>query len=104
VIRAQGAGGLDGAVLGPEAFCLRWLDPAADDRLLVVNLGADLDLPSSPEPLLAPPVDRAWATIWSSEDPRYGGGGTPALESERGLHVLGHAALLLAPRPRTFDA
>jgi len=36
------AGGVDGAVLGPEAFVLRFFSPAEGDRLLVVNLGADL--------------------------------------------------------------
>jgi len=43
----------------------------ADDRLLIVNLGRDLNLTPAPEPLLAPPeteVDRDW----TSEDPRYG--------------------------------
>ncbi len=97
VIAAQGAHGVDGAVLAPEAFCLRLLSPDGRDRLLLVNLGPDLDSPSIAEPLLAPPDRAGWATLWSSEDPRYGGGGTPAFEDARGLHLLGHAALLLAP-------
>jgi maltooligosyltrehalose trehalohydrolase len=46
-----------------------------------------------------------WETIWSSEDPRYGGGGTPAVESEeRGWHFPGHCAVVLAPRARSEDA
>jgi maltooligosyltrehalose trehalohydrolase len=97
VLRRQGADGLDGAVLAPEALCLRWSAPADDDRLLVVNLGPDLDLSSTAEPLIAPPDGNGWRVLWSSEDPRYGGGGTAALDDERGIRVAGHAALLLAP-------
>jgi maltooligosyltrehalose trehalohydrolase len=99
VIRTQAAGGvnLDGAVLGPEAFLLRYLAPhEADDRLLLINLGADLPLRPAPEPLLAPPEGHRWKTIWSSDDPRYGGEGTPAFESELDApRLLGMAALLL---------
>ena len=102
--RAQRAGGVDGAVLGPEAFVLRVFHEERD-RLLVVNLGRDLALAHAPEPLLAPPEDARWETAWSSEDPRYGGGGTPAIESEeRGWHIPGHCAVALAPRSRSEDA
>ena len=47
---------VDGAVLGPEAFVLRFFGENGSDRLLLVNLGRDLDLDSAPEPLLAPPA------------------------------------------------
>jgi maltooligosyltrehalose trehalohydrolase len=101
---AQRVGGVDGAVLGREAFVLRFFHEAGD-RLLVVNLGLDLPLVHAPEPLLAPPEDMRWETAWSSEDPRYGGGGTPAVESEeRGWHFPGHCAVVLAPRARSEDA
>jgi maltooligosyltrehalose trehalohydrolase len=97
VLRRQGADGIDGAVLAPEALCLRWAATDAGDRLLVVNLGADLDLSSVAEPLVAPPDRNGWRVLWSSEDPRYGGGGTATADDARGLRVAGHAALLLAP-------
>src|SRR5205823_11506810 len=72
----QRSGGLDGAVLSASAFALRFFArDHADDRLLIVNLGADLNRDSFAEPLLAPPIDRAWEVRWSSEDPKYGGGG-----------------------------
>src|SRR5205807_137383 len=72
--------GLDGAVLSPSAFALRFFTPDhADDRLLLVNLGGDLKRTSFAEPLLAPPVDTDWALAWSSEDPKYDGSGTPDL-------------------------
>jgi maltooligosyltrehalose trehalohydrolase len=67
-----------------------------DDRLLLVNLGRDLPLAVAPEPLLAPPAARSWRLIWSSEDPRYGGTGTPPVESEEGWFLPGHAAVVLA--------
>src|SRR5947199_4126206 len=73
VFSAQAPRGVDGAVLGPVAFVLRFFGVDGDDRLLVVNLGLDLDLNPAPEPLLAPPEGMVWTTLWSSEDFRYGG-------------------------------
>src|SRR6185295_19952297 len=79
VFRSQRPGGMDGAVLGSEAFVLRFFGAYSDDRLLVVNLGSDLHLAPAPEPLLAPPEGMDWTTLWSSEDPRYGGDGVTPL-------------------------
>jgi maltooligosyltrehalose trehalohydrolase len=97
VFRAQRHGGLDGAVLGPEACVLRYFGARGDDRLLLVNLGRDLHLHPAPEPLLAPPEGMRWQLLWSSEDPRYGGGGTAPLEDEENWHIPGHAAVVLRP-------
>jgi maltooligosyltrehalose trehalohydrolase len=91
------AGDVDGAVLGPEAFVLRFLNGGSGDRLLLVNLGRDLSLDPAPEPLLAPPEGTDWRIEWSSEDPRYGGGGTPAVHGDFGWRILGRAAVLLVP-------
>lgn len=101
VFRAQGAGGLDGAVLAPEAFVLRWFSQGSegDDRLLVVNLGRDLHLVPAPEPLLAPPDGACWEVVWSSEDPRYGGCGAPPPEDrDGGWRLPGQAAVVLRPK------
>jgi maltooligosyltrehalose trehalohydrolase len=115
--RLQAAAGIDGAVLGPAALVLRWFAPApapgtgsaaagaagaaADDRLLVINLGADLELVPAPEPLLAPPAGARWQVLWSSEDPRYGGAGAPPPEDAEGSWRLpGQAAVALRPVPR----
>jgi maltooligosyltrehalose trehalohydrolase len=97
VLRAQRPGGVDGAVLGPEAFVLRFFAEDGGDRLLVVNLGRDLHLYPSPEPLLAPPEGCRWQILWSSEHPHYGGGGTAPPETEEGWRIPGHAAVALAP-------
>ena len=73
---------MDGAVLGPAAFALRFFADDGNDRLLVVNLGVDLPLPIVPEPLIAPPdVERGWTRLWYSDDPRYGGRGAPPLQA-----------------------
>ena len=70
------------------------------DRLLVVNFGRDLHLLTCPEPLLAPPEGMRWRTVLSTEDPEYGGCGTPAVDTEtEGWRVLGEAAVVLAPEP-----
>ncbi len=99
VFQAQGAHRVDGAVLAPEAFLLRFPGEAGDDRLLLVNLGHDLRLAALAEPLAAPPSGQGWRLLWSSEDVRYGGGGTAAVESDAGWRLPGHAALVLAPAP-----
>ena len=97
VWRSQRPGALDGAVLGPEAFVLRFFGASGDDRLLVVNLGSDLHLDPAPEPLLAPPEGTDWTVLWSSEDPRYGGDGVTPLEDEANWHLPGHSATVLRP-------
>ncbi|HEX6184384.1 MAG TPA: malto-oligosyltrehalose trehalohydrolase [Pyrinomonadaceae bacterium] len=97
VFSAQEPRGLDGAVLGAEAFVLRFFGREGDDRLLVVNLGSDLSLNPAPEPLLAPPPGKVWQTIWSSEDYRYGGTGTPRLETKDNWRLPGETAVALAP-------
>jgi maltooligosyltrehalose trehalohydrolase len=88
------SGGVDGAVLGNEAFVLRFFGDDGDDRLLLVNLGADLALREIPEPLLAPVENSSWKILWSSEEPRYGGLGTPALREEC-WRIPAHATLVL---------
>jgi len=72
----------EGAVLAPEVFLLRYLDPDRGDRLLVVNLDRDLDFTPAREPLLAPPSGAHWRLAWSSESPEYGGNGMPAPEPD----------------------
>jgi maltooligosyltrehalose trehalohydrolase len=96
VFRARGAGKVDGAVLGPEALALRFFDADAQpcDRLLCLNLGRDLALPTLAEPLLAPPKGARWTLLWSSEAVRYGGGGTRELDPAAGWFVPGHAAVV----------
>lgn len=98
---AQRPGGVDGAVLSPDAFVLRFFGPGGhhDDRLLLVNLGRDLPLRVAPEPLLAPPAGLGWEAIWSSEDPSYDGGGTPPVVTGDGIRIPGEAAVVLAGRP-----
>jgi maltooligosyltrehalose trehalohydrolase len=97
VFRGQRVGGVDGAVLGPGAFVLRFFGDDGDDRLLVVNLATDLRLTELPEPLLAPPEGRHWDLRWSSEDVRYGGGGTPPIFVDDGWRIPGEAAVVLGP-------
>jgi maltooligosyltrehalose trehalohydrolase len=90
-------GGIDGAVIGPQAFALRYFGEEDDDRLMVINFGIDLSLAPAPEPLLAPPEGMTWKVLWSSENPRYGGGGMPPVSSDAPLRIAGHSALVLIP-------
>ena len=86
---------VDGSVVGPEALALRFFAENGEDRLLIVNLGRDHNPSSIADPLMAPPRDRRWAVLWSSEDPRYGGTGTPPIDFSKGWHIPGHTAVVL---------
>lgn len=110
---------VDGAVLGPDAFVLRFFgSPADGDRLLLVNLGRTLHLDPAPEPLLAPPTQGAWRRVWGSDELRYGGpGALPPEVPEAHRHIPGRSvprpfdnwrlpadsAVLLAPHPHEED-
>jgi maltooligosyltrehalose trehalohydrolase len=54
---------LDGAVLSEHAFVLRF----KDDRLLIINLGPELNVHPVAEPLLA----GIWSVLWSSSDQKF---------------------------------
>jgi maltooligosyltrehalose trehalohydrolase len=97
VFASQRADRIHGAVIADEAFLLRYFGEDGDDRLVFINLGRDLTWAPITEPLLVPPYGRQWETLWSSEDPRYGGLGTPPVDQERWF-ILGHAALVLTAR------
>lgn len=100
VFRGPGEGLIDGAVLGPRAFLVRFFGGEAGDRLILVNLGAEFTLESRPEPLLAPPEDAPWQVLWSSESPRYGGLGTPAPAWEGPWRVPARMALVFEAGPK----
>ena len=96
-IRQQQRGSLDGAVLAEEAFVIRYFGVDGDDRLLLVNLGANLHFDPAPEPLLAHPAGKNWELLWSSEDPKYGGCGTPPVESDENWRIPAHSAVVMRP-------
>ena len=85
---------IDGAVLASEGLVLRYFGGAAGDRLLIVNLGCDLELTPAPEPLLAAPRTGRWRLAFSTEAIRYGGEGTPPVDLARDLRLPGECALL----------
>jgi maltooligosyltrehalose trehalohydrolase len=88
--------GVDGAVIGSDAFILRYFGEE-DTRLVIINFGIDLLLSPAPEPLLAAPAGTQWKILWSSEDLRYGGGGIPPLTTNQTWRIYGHSALVLIP-------
>ena len=95
--REQKMRGVDGAVLGPASFVLRYFGDDGDDRLLLVNLGEDLHLDPAPEPLLAPPFGYRWETLWTSDSPRYGGEGAVRITSDAPWLLPAEAAFALHP-------
>ncbi len=100
VFGRQRAGGIDGAVIGEQALALRCFAETGheDDRVLLVNFGRDLSRRRAIDPLLAPPAGGAWHVLWSSEEPRYGGQGTPPASVDEGIRCRGESALVLAAR------
>jgi maltooligosyltrehalose trehalohydrolase len=103
--RAQAPRALDGLVVngggGADALALRYFDESGD-RLVLMNLGRDLALSPASDPLIAAPEDMDWAIEWSSNDPKYGGGGTPPLDAEAwpgAWKLPGESLIVLAPVP-----
>jgi maltooligosyltrehalose trehalohydrolase len=97
VFRAQRRGSVDGAVLGPNAFVLRFFGGAEGDRLVIVNLGKQIDGTSIAEPLLAPPAEGSWRECFNSEDVQYSGAGAPPLAIDQGFGLPAECTLVLAP-------
>ena len=64
-LRLEMIGRVRGAVIGPEVLTLRY-----EQRLLIVNLGAEIRMDIVSEPLLAPPLERRWELQWSAIHPR----------------------------------
>ena len=64
-------------------------------RLLIVNLGPDIQPSILPEPLLAPPRGRRWVLQWSSDAVRYGGSGRAPVRANAEFHFPGESAVLL---------
>jgi maltooligosyltrehalose trehalohydrolase len=94
---------VDGAVLGDDAWLLRFFAEDGADRLLIINLGPDLHLDPAPEPLLAPVEGHGWEIRWSSESPRYGGAGTAPVYGIENWRLPGNAALVLIPELVTAE-
>ena len=93
----QSSGGIDGAVLGPASFVLRYFSEANDDRLLLVNLGERQVLNPASEPLLAPVPRCWWEALWSSDSLCYGGAGTAATAAREDWILPGESAVALRP-------
>jgi maltooligosyltrehalose trehalohydrolase len=95
--RQQSSGGIDGAVLGPASFVLRYFSNENDDRLLVVNFGESQILHPASEPLLAAPSGYRWETLWTSESPRYGGAGSIAVATQEQWVLPAESTVALRP-------
>ena len=93
--REQLPGGVDGAVLGPKSFLLRYFAKGNDERLLLVNLGERQPIEPMAEPLLAPPLGFEWTTLWSSDSVKYGGPGEVALPAQDPWTLPAESAIAL---------
>jgi maltooligosyltrehalose trehalohydrolase len=93
----QSCGGIDGAVLGPASFVLRYFSERNDDRLLLVNFGGRQVLHPAAEPLLAPPPNCKWGMLWTSDSQRYGGSGTAAKPTPEEWVLPAEATVALQP-------
>ena len=90
---------IDGAVLSDRTFLVRYFAKGEGDRVLIINLDMDLHLKSVPEPLLAPPAGCRWEVLFSSEHPKYGGGGIYVPDRKGEWNIPGDSAIVLAPTP-----
>jgi maltooligosyltrehalose trehalohydrolase len=102
IFARQRADLMEAAALDADCLVVRYFDElgaANSDRLLIVNFGQQFCYWPCPQPLLAPPAARSWALLWSSESVRYGGRGTPAVETENGWRIPAEAAVALGAVP-----
>jgi len=90
---------LDGALLGTHVMLLRFARADGQDRLVIVNFGADTERATWAEPLLAPPPDSLWHVLFSSDAPAWGGEGTPEIDDGRRFLFPGRCTVVLGPRP-----
>jgi maltooligosyltrehalose trehalohydrolase len=95
--RQQSPERIDGAVLGPASFVLRYFSDQNDDRLLLVNLGERHVLHPASEPLLAPPPGCSWEGLWTSDSPRYGGVGAIATAAPEQWTLPAESAVAVRP-------
>jgi maltooligosyltrehalose trehalohydrolase len=96
--RTQRAELMHGACLSPRALLLRFFCEEGD-RLVILNLGDDLDLWVMSEPLLAPPRGCRWHLVLSSEDVRFGGNGYRQPRFEEKLILTAQTAYVFAGEP-----
>lgn len=87
---------VEGATITSNLFLLRYFGKE-DDRLLIFNLGNDFST-SIPDPLIAPPNKKIWKLLFSSQNPIYGGIGTPSLDNFNKV-IPGHTALIYKTLP-----
>ncbi|HEY8077753.1 MAG TPA: malto-oligosyltrehalose trehalohydrolase [Labilithrix sp.] len=99
IFSAQRSDWIAGAVLSDRALALRFAAGSGDDRLLLVNLGLDLELETVAEPLLADPAGKSWRVLFASEDARWGGCGNPAVREDGRRTLLGDSAVVLEASP-----
>lgn len=98
ISESEGRLGIDGCVLNASTFLLRFFaEEPQDERLLFINLGADLSMTSRAEPLLSPPAGCQWSQFWSSEEIVYGGGGKRTVDLQTRWTLGADSALLFAP-------
>ncbi|MFI5076256.1 MAG: DUF3459 domain-containing protein, partial [Vicinamibacteria bacterium] len=94
----QQARRLAGSTLDEQTLLLRFIGSAAhEDRLVIVNLGRDIDIARVAEPLVAPPELFEWSVLWCSEDPAYGGVGIAGNCLPAKLVATGQATTVFRP-------
>lgn len=93
---------IDGAVLNPDAFLLRYFGEDLGDRLLVVNFGIDFCFTPAPEPLLVAGINKTWQLLWSSEATTFGGRGVSPFQDPN-WKIMGHSAIVLGTTVKNKD-
>ncbi len=84
---------VESEVLSEHALALRLDRGHGRAALLLINLGADLDLPAGTSGILTPPLGGEWSFQWSSDDAAYGGPGV-ANDARTGSRLPAESAVL----------
>jgi maltooligosyltrehalose trehalohydrolase len=94
IFRRQRSDLLDGTAFDADRLAIRYFGERGDDRLLIVNFGADHFMSPVPHPLVAPPRARRWEVLWTTEQPRYGATSLPEVLFTEGLRLPAESAVV----------
>ncbi|MGQ0507091.1 MAG: malto-oligosyltrehalose trehalohydrolase [Myxococcaceae bacterium] len=101
VFSAQRLDRMVGATLTEQSCVLRFMGESDQgDRLVVLNLGVELNPVPMAEPLLAPPRGMEWKALLSSEESRFGGRGGRGIPASGVWSLPGNFALVLTSQKK----
>lgn len=83
------------STINSEILILRYFGESNQDRLLLFNFGVDFKIEPAWNPLLAPPKNCSWKTIFTSDSLNYEGNGTRSFDKPQWI-LPGHSVYVFS--------